>query len=94
MSALIQGTAFRRAPPTLGFVRCSRTIQERGWRLGKKIYVSAVDELGWLDAQAPHEVSGFVDTGVRRLVLAEDDLQLEEIAQMLHNIQMNPGPAG
>lgn len=80
-----------RVGPTLG--RCSR-VTYLGDTLREQIDVGAINELGRLDTQAPHEVFRFANTAVEQLIVAEHDLKLEEVTQVLDNIQVNPGSAG
>ena len=59
----------------------------------KQIQVGTFYQLGGLYLKLRHDVVGFLHPRLKRLVLLQHHLQFEEVAKLLHLIEVDPGSA-
>jgi hypothetical protein len=59
--------------------------------LSEQIDVCVFDELSEVDAERGHEAACLLDAPFGLLSLRKNDLELEEIAEVLDPIEVNPG---
>ena len=69
--------------------RCVLAVAELGSVLSEQIDVRTLDKLGRFDAQFCHERSSFLNNNRDRLILFQDDLKLQEVAETFDAIQVH-----